>query len=326
MACLLLCGSGFLGFQGVDQVRLQRDALWPERAVLVAFANLLRREPESVHQDLHVVLSAQRPCPLHARGRLREEERRVLRQMLPDHRVVDRGVHALLPKLRVVLHAVLVALDRRSGNARRLAHGGQLVLIQRERPLLDVAVQLFLVPDAAGRGGEAVFVRPRRRAHQLHQRAPFALVEACDYAPVVVAVALRAVGVVRRSRRAPVGVEHGALRPHGAVAGREVLAAAVSPVDGLVQDRRAGQCDAGSHLRHVHPLPFPGRVAVVQGGQDAHHRVHPAGVVHVRPAPARGRRVRQPGREGEAAQRLHDWAHGVVVLVAPGLAQPGHGT
>ena len=178
--------------------------------------------------------------------------------------------------------------------------------------------------QAAVDGVEAV-VGPGRAAHELDQLLPFVIGQAGDDGPVVVAAGVGAVGVVGRGDGAAVVVDHLGAGPHGAVAGREPLAAGLASVDGLVQERGAGEGDAGNHLGQVNVLPFAGGGAMAQRRERADCAVHPAGVVQVGPAPSGRGRAGQTRQMGQAAEGLGRRTHSAVPVVASGVAEASHG-
>ena len=126
------------------------------------------------------------------------------------------------------------------------------------------------------------------RPMTLHQRLPFLVRDADDHAPVVVAAALRAVGVVRGDDWSTVVVEHRRAWPVRRLPGGKPARLHAAAVDREVEQGRAGERHGG-HLRQIDVLALAGAFAVIEAGEDAHGAVHAAGVVHVGPAPAGGR-------------------------------------
>ena len=118
-------------------------------------------------------------------------------------------------------------------------------------------VHLLLMVQATLDGVEAV-IGPFGAPHELDQGAPLVVGEAGDDGPVVVSARIGAVGVVGRGDGSAVVVDDLGAGPDGAVAGREALAAGLASVDGLVEERRAGEGDAGDHLGEVDVLTFSG--------------------------------------------------------------------
>src|SRR5262245_25556983 len=133
----------------VLQVVEERPLRRPERAVGEAFAQFLPAAAEQALDDLGRVVADQRAGAMIEGWRRRHLEWRVLNLAPAQHRMVELPVHATVAQLRVVLDAVLGTLDGHGSHAGGLAARGDVVLAERARPGLDVAVERLLVLEPA---------------------------------------------------------------------------------------------------------------------------------------------------------------------------------
>src|SRR5262245_4968885 len=110
--------------------------------------------------------------------------------------MVELPVHGAVAQLRVVLDAVLGTLHGHGSHAGGLAARGDVVLVERAGPSLDVAVERLLVLEPAAVRCVALISCPPRCAQDIDTLSPFLVRVANDHAPVVVAAGMGAVGVV----------------------------------------------------------------------------------------------------------------------------------
>ena len=165
--------------------------------------------PRMLAEHVVVVLAEQRRRAPVVLRRRRHRDRHALEPRRADHRVVELEEQAAVGELRVDLVEVLGVLRHRGADAVACSRSIDVVRFEGLGPRREVGVEVVLVGEAAGLGGEARVGGPRRVAERGHERLPLGLVEHGDGEPAVVAGA--AVDPVRGG----VGVLE-------AVAGREV--------------------------------------------------------------------------------------------------------
>ena len=158
------------------------------------------------------------------------------------------GEQFAVRQLRIVVDAVLAALHRHRPHAGGLTGFHDRVFVERFGPALDAFVERLLMFEPPGQGREARFRRPVRRAHRRYQGPPFRVVMADDRAPVVIAAARRAVGVVRRHRRAAIVVQNRCAGPVRPVARRKARPSRSPAVDRGIEQGRPQQRHSVQHL------------------------------------------------------------------------------
>src|SRR5439155_25446245 len=173
----------------------------------------------------------------------------------------DLGQPFEVPQLRVGADAVLGILAYPGRHAGALQFHHAVVTVLGAGPCLDGGVERVLMLEAVLQRTEAPVVEPFALLGDLRQSMPFGIGEAGDGDPAVLAGAT--VGAVRRGRLIGRAV---AVAPPLALIGRPV------------EDRRAGQEDAGLALRGVDPLALAGALAVIdraEQGQRVAIGAHP---------------------------------------------------
>src|SRR5262249_18614298 len=147
-------------------------------------------------EHLAGVLANERGWPRDLCWGLRQCEGNALDLVPSEQGVVQLSVEPTGPQLGIVLHAVLSALHRHGAYPGGLAFLRQGVFLQRLGPALEALIQLFLVLKAPLQGGEPGVCGPGGRANDAYEILPLLVREAGDDAPVVMAAALRAVGIM----------------------------------------------------------------------------------------------------------------------------------